>query len=207
MTRALIVDQIALERGGQRVVAGVSFAVEAGEALLLRGPNGSGKTTLLRAVAGFLPVAAGRITLSPDDDTPIAERSHSLGHANAINRKLTVEENLAFWARYLGGDVDKVDPAIEAFALDDLRDIPTGMLSAGQARRAGLARLAVADRPLWLLDEPTTSLDTANAGLVADAVNAHISGGGIAVIATHLPLATAFTHELDLAALSGAHAA
>jgi heme exporter protein A len=110
-----------------------------------------------------------------------------------VKANLTAAENLAFWAAYLGGGertaiADKVDDALSAFGLSALADYPAGLLSAGQKRRLGLARLSIAARPVWLLDEPTVSLDAASTELLARLIQAHLAGGGLVIAATHLPL-------------------
>lgn len=203
----LKVDGLAVERGGRTVISGLSFEVAAGEALLVTGPNGAGKTTLLRTISGFIGPRDGSITLDGgESDAPVAEQSHIVGHLNGIKSALTVAENLAFMARFLdaqaGGwaaqsEIDaKVAAAMGRMGLSGLSDIPSGFLSAGQKRRLCLARLLVADRPLWLLDEPTVSLDTASTALVAGLIDAHVASGGIAVIVTHVPLGLQTSREL-----------
>jgi len=195
----LVAEKLVLSRGGRNVVDGVSFRLGAGEALVLTGANGSGKTTLLRALAGFLAPGSGSIRLqgTPDERAP-AELVHFVGHQDGIKTHLTVKENLAFWAAYLGGSPPLLGPALERFALEPLADIPAGYLSAGQKRRLALARLAVAPRPVWLLDEPTVSLDAAAAALLIAAIEVHVAGGGLAVIATHVALPLAGTQEIRL---------
>ena len=135
----LIAENLVLSRAGRTVVDGLSLQLGAGEALLLRGPNGSGKTTLLRALAGFLAPAAGVMRL---DDAPAerepGELAHFVGHLDGIKSHLTVAENLAFWADYLGAADDaRVGAALDGFGLAPLADIPAGYLSAGQKRRLG----------------------------------------------------------------------
>ena len=202
----LIAENLVIERGGRIIVDGVSFAASAGETLLLTGPNGAGKTTLLRATAGFLPLAGGTIRIVPQtDDVALSERIHMVGHANAVKAHLTVGENVLFWAEFLGGASGakaRAEAALAAFALDDLADFPSSYLSAGQRRRAGLARLLAAPRPIWLLDEPTVSLDTASTASLAKVINAHTNAGGIAIAATHLPLGLQNTRELRLQRIS-----
>lgn len=198
----LIAEQLVIDRGGRTIVDRLSFAVSSGEALLLTGPNGAGKTTLLRGLAGFLPLQFGSIRLDGGDpDKSISEQAHVIGHANAVKPTLTVRENVVFWARYLMDDdavENRVAAALTHFQLDDLEDYPAGYLSAGQKRRLGLARLFAAIRPIWLLDEPTVSLDTASVGLLAVAVNEHTKNGGMVIAATHLPLGIERTKELQL---------
>lgn len=204
----LAVENLALARGGRTILDGLSFTIEAGCALVLTGPNGTGKTTLIRAVAGFLPVASGTIRLDGGTgdagvaERPVGEFCHYVGHLNGLKSSLTVTENLAFWARYLAGEArgDRVANALAAFDLEPLADIPAGYLSAGQKRRAGLARLLVADRPLWLLDEPTVSLDARSTGLLAAEIDRHTGNGGLVLAATHLALGLARADELALVA-------
>lgn len=197
----LVVEGLVASRGGRRVLANVSFTLAAGEAMLLTGPNGSGKTTLLRSIAGFLPPDAGRIVLeglAPDAEP--AEHMHAIGHQNGVKASLTVEENFSFWAAFLGGSRAAADRerALDRLALMALAHIPAGYLSAGQKRRLGLARLLAAPRPLWLLDEPTVSLDAASVGLVVGLVREHVAGGGLVIAATHVPLGLAGARELRL---------
>lgn len=186
--KRLIVENLVQERGGRRLIDGLSFTVDAGQALLLTGPNGAGKTTLIRTLAGLIPPVAGSLRLvGGHSEQSVGEQAHLVGHTNAIKAAMTVGENVRFWARYLGGADDGRD-VLTRLVLDDLTDIPAGYLSAGQKRRLGLARLLVAERPLWLLDEPTASLDTANVERLAALMHRHLAGGGMVVAATHLPL-------------------
>ena len=204
----LFAEQLCARRGGRILFAGLSFAVEAGGALLVTGPNGAGKTTLLRTLAGFLPPEAGEIRLEGGAaEASIAEQCHYVGHANAVKPSLTVAENAVFWCGFLGGAPDRLDAALQTFGLETLRDIPAGYLSAGQRRRAGLLRLLLAQRPLWLLDEPTTSLDTAAQEMLAGAVNQHLVGGGLVIAATHMALGFDRAQELRLGRPAAAAAA
>lgn len=207
----LIAENLTVERGERTILRGLSFTAAGGEALVLVGPNGAGKTTLLRTIAGFLRPAGGTIRLDGGDgDQSTGEQAHFVGHANAIKANLTVAENVAFWARYLAGETDldaRIEAALKHFAISDLAEFPAAYLSAGQKRRAGLARLLVAKRSLWLLDEPTVSLDAASTRLLSAAVNAHLEQGGLVIAATHLPLGFAKARELDLSGARGRAAA
>jgi heme exporter protein A len=195
----LIAEKLCAARGGRMLFAGISFAVEAGGALLVTGPNGAGKTTLLRTLAGLLRPEAGHVRLEGGAaDMSVAEQCHYVGHSNAMKPSLTVAENAAFWSGFLGGATDRLDGALNVFGLAALRDIPAAYLSAGQRRRAGLTRLLLAERPVWLLDEPTASLDDAAQEALVGAANRHLAAGGLVVAATHMPLGFERTRELHL---------
>lgn len=187
-------DNLTVERGTRTVIANLTFTANAGEALLLTGPNGAGKTTLIRTIAGFIAPLSGKIALKGDvGDRNISELCHYVGHLTGVKANLTAEQNLAFWAEYLGGKesraiAERVDDALDAFGLLALADYPAGLLSAGQKRRLGLARLMVAERPIWLLDEPTVSLDAASTTLLAGLIQRHLANQGLVIAATHLPL-------------------
>jgi heme exporter protein A len=189
MTMNLRVTDLACARGPAQILAGVSFAVAPGQALILRGPNGAGKTTLLRTLAGLTPPLAGRIEADPDAIAYAA-------HADGLKAQLTVEENLIFWAGVFG--TNDPTPAIAAFHLAPLLDRRAGEMSAGQKRRLSLARLLVTGRPVWCLDEPTVSLDAENVARFAAAVTAHLNTGGSAVIATHIDLGLPQASTLDI---------
>ena len=195
MTIALNVEKIALIRAHRVLFRELSFTVAAGGLMCIEGPNGAGKTSLLRLIAGFLKPAAGNVRLLMDTgDVDDAEERGGyvgwLGHHDAVKPQMSVVEQLSFFARlYGGGGVP--DEAMAAFGLTDLADLPGQYLSAGQKRRLALARLRLAGRPLWLLDEPLAALDTAGKALVAGAIEAHRSSGGIVLAATHEPLGLA----------------
>ena len=185
----LNVNDLCVERGGVPVLMGVSFGLDAGQALILRGPNGSGKTTLLRALAGLQPPLSGTIDGAED-------RVAYAAHADGLKAMLSVAENLKFWAQVFGRN--DISVALETFDLDALSGRLAGTLSAGQKRRLGLARLLVTGRPLWVLDEPTVSLDTKAVAMFSNAVRAHLETGGAALIATHIDLGLPDAQVLDI---------
>lgn len=175
----LALRDVAVARAGVPVLEGVSLDLAAGLALVLRGPNGIGKTTLLRAVAGLQPVIAGEVQSAPDTIAYAA-------HADGVKAVLTVEENLSFWAATFG--TGAVDHALDRMNLRELRHRRAANLSAGQKRRLGLARLLVTGRAVWVMDEPTVSLDAASVALFGAVVADHLAAGGAALIATHIDL-------------------
>ena len=175
----LRVTDLAVSRGGLTILEGVSFALKAGQALILRGDNGSGKTTLLRTIAGLQDPVAGQVDCDPDSIAYAA-------HLDGIKANLTVAENLGFWADVFQSD--NLDAALEAFDLKGLLSRAANTLSAGQKRRLGLARLLLTDRPIWVLDEPTVSLDAFTVKTFGQIVQKHLDAGGAALIATHVDL-------------------
>jgi heme exporter protein A len=182
-------SDLSVERGGRLIFAGLGLHLAAGEALEVKGPNGAGKSTLLRALAGLLPLARGVIKVTPETEVPRAELCHYVGHLDALKPSLTLVENLAFCAALLGGG--DIEPALARLGLAGIADLPAGYLSAGQKRRAALARLVAAWRPIWLLDEPLTALDAASQGVVGDLMKEHLTAGGLVIAATHAPLSIA----------------
>ena len=193
----LTATDLAATRGGRAVFAGVSFSVVAGELMAVTGPNGSGKSTLLRVIAGLLRPAGGGVALAPTSEAKIGARLHYLGHLDALKAGLTVRQNLAYWAT-LWGEAADLDGALEAVDIEPLAGLPVAVLSAGQRRRAALARLLVAKRALWLLDEPATALDAAGEARLGRLLGDHLASGGLAVVATHLQLPVTPTVTLAL---------
>lgn len=196
-------DPIEVERGGRLALSAPGFEVAAGQAGVLRGPNGAGKSTLLRALAGLLPMSAGDarldgLSLKAGREEFAAHVAYA-GHLDAVKPAMTVRENLAAWAALYETPATGVDPALEAFNLTAIADTSAAYCSAGQKRRLGLARLLVMNRPVWLLDEPTVSLDAASVALFAKAVSDHCAGGGVALAATHIEIGLPDGPRIDIA--------
>jgi heme exporter protein A len=190
---------LACVRGGRQVFAGLGFALGSGEMLAVTGPNGSGKSSLLRLLAGLLRPHAGSIRFhGRGEDEAIA---HYLGHADALKSASTLRETLRFSSALYGGDAANadLDNAAERVGLGHALNLPIGAFSAGQRRRAGLARLVVSRRPLWLLDEPAAALDSDGETLLGEMLSDHLSRDGLVIAATHHALPLPAQRVLDMA--------
>lgn len=201
-------EDLTCVRGGRVVFTGLGFTLSPGGALLLGGPNGSGKTSLLRMMAGLTPTASGTIgwhdgTLSEEPERHRA-RLHFVAHLDAMKPYLSVAENLSAWARPGGGDAATLTAGLEKFGLGHLAELPGRYLSAGQRRRLALARLKASPAVLWLLDEPTIALDKVAIAILYEAIAGHRADGGMAVIATNVPLSLADCGHIDLSAFASA---
>ena len=186
-------EALACQRGGRLVFENLSFNLSAGHALRLAGANGSGKSSLLRQLAGLLPLAAGSLA----HPFTTSRHMHYLGHDDGLKAPFSVAETLAFEAAL--AQTDMADSLLADLGLADCALQFVGDLSAGQKRRLTLARLLLDPRPLWLLDEPLTALDTRGRKLVEDLAAAHLASGGMIIAASHEALAFA-TQELRLGA-------
>ena len=196
MAGRLVIEGLACGRGGRLVVPPVDLALSPGEAVLVTGENGAGKSTLLRTLAGLLPPIAGLVRVegfqAGDGEAArrLGEIAHYLGHRNALKGARRVGAELGFWARFLSGSPGLSPQAAlgELGLAPGVAELRCADLSAGQARRAALARLLVAHRPVWLLDEPTNALDAATQARFAALCRRHLSEGGLILAATHQPL-------------------
>lgn len=203
----LSADDLACRRGGRDVFAGVSFSVASGEALTITGRNGAGKSSLLRTVVGLVRITQGRLALEGGDpELTIAEHAHYLGHQDALKPSLSVGENLRFWAGFFGARNIDIHQTLEAVGLDALAELPAAYLSAGQRRRLSIARLLAVKRPIWLLDEPTSTLDASAQERLAGSMRAHLAAGGLILAATHGSIGIGSTQELRLGQTASAAA-
>jgi heme exporter protein A len=185
-------------RAGRQVFRRVCFTLRGGQLLAVTGPNGAGKSSLLRLIAGLLRPSEGRVSLTGGDpELSVGEQAHYVGHQDALKASLTVAENLAFWADILGG-AGKVEEALSRVGLGSLARLPALHLSAGQRRRLSLARLLAAPRPIWLLDEPASSLDAPGGAMLAEITRTHMVSGGLILMAVHGAIDVQASAELRL---------
>lgn len=198
-------SDLSCERGGRVVFSGLDFCLASGQALVLTGPNGAGKTSAIRLLAGLLRPVSGSIRWGDepiaDDPGDHAKRLCLVGHNDALKPAWTLTQNLNFWARFAGAKDpgQRAEAALQALDLAPLGAVPVNQLSRGQTRRGALARLLLVERPLWLLDEPTASLDSASSQLVSGLIEDHRARGGRAIIATHLPMGLKNAQMLEFA--------
>ena len=185
---------LSLARGPRRLFADLSWNLNSGQALVLRGANGSGKTSLLRVLAGLTAADAGEVRWNDRRWTPLCagQRTASiyLGHNNALKDELTALENLDAAIAFDGVDATSsaMCGALDAAGLAGRHQLHARQLSQGQKRRVGLARLSLSNKPLWLLDEPTNALDAEGVAFFSGILEQHLARGGVACVATHLPL-------------------
>jgi heme exporter protein A len=195
----LSASELACRRGGRDVFAGVSFSVGCGECLTITGRNGAGKSSLLRMIVGLVRPAGGELTLAGGDpELTIGEQAHYLGHQDALKPSLSVAENLRFWAGFFGSRGADIAEPLAAVGLETLAELPAGYLSAGQRRRLSIARLVATPRPIWLLDEPSSTLDAAAQRRLSELMQTHLAGGGVILAATHAALGLPSAQELRL---------
>lgn len=206
-TDRLEVENLQLWRGEHHVLRGVHFSLCAGECLQVTGPNGSGKTSLLRTVCGLMYPEEGRVLWQGRNVRADLPAFHAalgyLGHEPPLKADLSTRENLRYWIG-VRRRTDKValDEALERVGANAWCDRLVRTLSAGQRRRASLAALALLMVPLWLLDEPTTNLDTEGQQLVGSLIAEQLMRGGLVIAAVHhaLPAAVGAPRRLELPA-------
>ncbi|MEN9874486.1 MAG: hypothetical protein RL186_1383 [Pseudomonadota bacterium] len=188
---------LCLQRGHRRLLTDFSIRIDGGEGLCLRGPNGSGKTTLLRALAGLHQPASGKVQGHVDGEG--VSRVSFLGHQDPIKAGAPLRDQLRFWQALSGQSAPDIEAIAERLGLTRQLDLAGGALSAGQRRRASLARLMLEARPIWLLDEPAAPLDGMGRALLGHILDQHRSQGGLFVAAVHddLPGAAVPTFVLE----------
>ena len=189
MTHKLSADNLTLIRGERCLFQGLSFALESGGLLLLEGRNGCGKTSLMRAIAGMLSLETGQVFW---DDGPVEKQRQEfhgalvwLAHRTGLKGDLTLVENLAFERSLRAQSSVDAEVIYERLGIARLKKLILRSLSAGQQRRVALARMLLADVPLWFMDEPFTNLDREGRALVIELVEEHLAKGGMCVMAAH----------------------
>ncbi len=180
----LEVEALRIARGGRVLADGVTFSLRSGEALVALGPNGAGKTTLLRAIAGLVRPEAGAVRVRPDAAGAVG----FLGHAEGLKAAETPREAVRFWTALDGGGASLAEEALHAVGAEAFADRAASRLSAGQKRRAAMARLAAQRRPVWILDEPAAPLDPGGRAMLRDLACRHRAAGGLVLAATHIDL-------------------
>jgi heme exporter protein A len=202
----LEVVDLACRRGDRRLFSELSFSVEPGSLLHVRGRNGSGKTTLLRALCGLLAPEAGRIRWKGEDSCRLGDDYRAdilyFGHLNGIKGDLTGIENLRVSTTLEGDDVDedRLWSVLGRMGLAGFEDLPTRMLSQGQKKRVALSRLLLSQSQLWILDEPFTALDADAVDLLQTLIAGHVEDAGMVVLTTHqeVPLTSRQVRRLHL---------
>lgn len=186
------------KRSGYTVIDNISFELSSGQIGLISGSNGSGKTSLLRMVAGLIPLTSGNLLFSPsiDQNSEHSDGLFLLGHSLAIKDDISPEEDIKFWSSLLGRGYHE-DVLLMA-GLSNLKKIPCKYLSQGQKQRLGIARLMASNKSLWLLDEPTSSLDKTASLLLKEIIEKHTKSGGIALISSHINFLDKTDIKIDL---------
>ena len=193
---------LACERGERRIFSDLDMQLEPSQALVLHGPNGIGKTSLLRILATLLRASDGELTWNDknilDDINKHRTRLHFIGHQDAVKGALTVRENLEAWTKIRSSQRNQIDGTLSAFGITHLADTPAQYLSTGQRRRTALARLIASPADLWLLDEPTVSLDVDGITRLQNVIADHRAARGMVIAATHSELGLPETDILQL---------
>lgn len=192
MTARLAFTGVSCQRGGRTLFEGLSFDLPAGAAAQVRGPNGIGKSSLIRIAAGLLRTATGTVRCE-GACALLAER-------DGLDAERTVAAALLFWAAMdgLANPHGRVRHALTATDTAGLADVPVRMLSTGQRRRIGFARVLASGAAVWLLDEPANGLDAAAVTRIEALIADHRATGGIVLAATHIPLAMPGAVAIDL---------
>lgn len=188
----LEVQSLSCTRGDVTLFRALSFALDAGGCAHVQGPNGAGKTTLLRAMCGLTRPADGSVRWNGTEIGALAEEYRAnllhVGHLNGLHGELSAVENLRYDTCLDNPDHQSVLDALADFGLARRAHLPAKLLSQGQKRRVALARLVLARRTLWILDEPFAALDVSATKHLDGVIERHLDRGGMLVLTAHHPL-------------------
>jgi heme exporter protein A len=185
-----VVDLVCV-RGARRLFQDLSFTQSAGELVYVHGPNGSGKTTLLRTLCGLVLPDSGEVRWRGQGIRRLKEEYHRemayVGHLNGVKDELTAFENLQMAGQLAGVKTggERAEAALQRLELTACAELPGKVLSQGQKRRVALARLLLAPKALWIMDEPFNALDAKAVGMIQNILSEHLDGGGMVILTTH----------------------
>jgi len=195
-------QDLSFERSGRIIFSSVNLYLKEGQIIFIKGKNGSGKTSLLRCLAGFTPITSGKILWYDNEVLPAFYSEEPLvawlGHLDAIKGSLTVKDNLLFFAKIWSVELNTLNKCIKKLSFEKFMNFPASWLSAGEKRRLSLLRLSFCPAKVWILDEPSTFLDSDNREILIDIMNAHLKNKGAIVCATHDNLKISNAIELTL---------
>jgi heme exporter protein A len=195
-------QDLSFERSGRIIFSSVNLYLKEGQIIFIKGKNGSGKTSLLRCLAGFTPITSGKILWYDNEVLPAFYSEEPLvawlGHLDAIKGSLTVKDNLLFFAKIWSVKLNILNKCIKKLSFEKFMNFPASWLSAGEKRRLSLLRLSFCPAKVWILDEPSTFLDSDNREILIDIMNAHLKNKGAIVCATHDNLKISNALELTL---------
>ena len=182
-------QDLSFERSGRNIFSSLNFSLDSSESIIFKGKNGSGKTSLLRCLVGFYPITSGKLLWYGEEVLPAYYSEKPLvswlSHFDAIKGSLTVRENLMFFIELWSVNINILLGAVNTFSFEKFLDCPASWLSAGEKRRLSLLRLSVSPAKVWIMDEPTTYLDTENKQILISIMIQHINSGGSIICATH----------------------
>ena len=199
---SLSVSALTAVRGETRLFRELSFAIQPGQLLFIQGGNGCGKTSLLYILAGLRLPEAGTVSWAGTNIEQLGKLYHSqlcfIGHHNGVKAELTVWENILGFQSLKPGSSEDIQATVDAIGLAGFEDSLAYQLSSGQQRRLALSRLLFSDQPLWILDEPFTSLDKASIRLFESTLLAHSERGGMVVLTSHQAVELRDGHAIHL---------
>ncbi len=205
----LEITNLYCERDERVLFENLSFRVSEGEIWQIQGSNGSGKTTLLRILCGLNDEYSGEVIwngiVHRKARQDFNKQMFFLGHAPAINKTLTPQENLNWFCASRGlNNTDQIKSTLNRLNLFGYDDMPCYLMSAGQQRRVSLARMLLSKSRLWIIDEPFTALDKQGVAELEGLISEHAQSGGSVILTTHHSLQIKYPLQvINLDALAG----